>query len=516
MPVTEAALEKSVDGAGLLSRLPLHDVTVHFVREDDMMSLTTQQAANIQPELKGNLGLFHLFFTVMAWNAPLVIVFAAIPIIVGYGNGIGAAGAFIAAGATIGLFAIGFTRMTKILPSPGAFYAYITAGLGKRLGLGSGLLTLVGYFAAYSGTFAFGGIVSNQLFHDTLGLPELPWYLWGTILWLIVAVLGLLKFSLSATLLTVFLGLEVLIIVIYDIAVFVQGGAAGTISAEPLLPTTWTDGSVAMAMLFAIGMFGGFEITALFRSEVRNPERTVPAATYMVVIVATLMYALTSWAFINAAGLNEAVALAAEDPTGTMHATFLAFGGKLLFDISSALVFTSTFAVILAGHNIVSRYLFNLGADGILPKQLSKVHAKQGSPYRASLVASLACLAVNIPAILANVDPTSFYAAMLGMTSLVLIVILFICNGAILAFLHKNGRSRFSFFPRVIAPGLAAIGLGICAYLAITNFNSLTGGSQTLSTALMVFLGAVFVGGILMAAAYKRTKPEVYARIGRQ
>ncbi|MDQ0867808.1 amino acid transporter [Arthrobacter sp. V1I9] len=480
------------------------------------MATITKEAANVQADLKGNLGLFHLFFTVMAWNAPLVIVFAAIPIVVGYGNGIGAAGAFIIAGVTIGLFALGFTRMTKILPTPGAFYAYITAGLGKKLGLGSGLLTLIGYFAAYAGTFAFGGVVSNQLFHDTLGLPELPWYLWGVILWFLVAILGLLKFSLSATLLTVFLGLEILVIVIYNIAVFMQGGATGVISADPLIPANWVNGSVAMAMLFAIGMFGGFEITALFRSEVRNPSRTVPVATYMVVIVATLMYAVTSWAFVNAAGINDAVVQAAGDPTGTMHATFLTFGGKLLSDISSVLVFTSTFAVILAGHNIVSRYLFNLGADGILPKQLSMVHAKQGSPYRASLAASLACLVVNIAAVLANVDPVAFYAAMLGMTSLVLIVILLICDGAILVYLHRHGRDQFSVFPRVIAPSVAAVGLGICAYLAITNFNALTGGSQALSTALMVFLGVVFLGGILLASAFKRTKPQVYARIGRQ
>lgn len=480
------------------------------------MATVTKEATNVQTELKGNLGLFHLFFTVMAWNAPLVIVFAAIPIVVGYGNGIGAAGAFIAAGVTIGLFAVGFTRMTKILPTPGAFYAYITAGLGKKLGLGSGFLTLVGYFVAYSGTFAFGGIASNQLLHDTFGLPELPWYVWGALLWLVIGVLGLLKFSLSANLLAVFLGLEIVVIAIYDIAVFVQGGSAGVISVDPLIPANWVNGSVGLAMLFAIGMFGGFEITALFRSEVRNPSRTVPVATYMVVIFATTLYAVTSWAFVNAAGIGDAVELAAADPTGTMHGTFLAFGGKLLYDISSALVFTSTFAVLLAGHNIVSRYLFNLGADGILPKQLSAVHAKQGSPYRASIVASLACLAVNIPAIFANVDPSAFYASMLGMTSLVLIVILFICNIAILVYLDKNGRDQFSVFPRVIAPSIAAAGLGICVYLAITNFNSLTGGSQELSTALMVLLGVIFVGGILLASVFRRAKPQVYASIGRQ
>jgi hypothetical protein len=125
-------------------------------------------------------------------------------------------------------------------------------------------------------------------------------------------------------------------------------------------------------------------------------------------------------------------------------------------------------------------------------------------------------LAVNIAAVLANVDPVAFYAAMLGMTSLVLIVILFICDGAILVYLHRHGRDQFSAFPRVFAPSVAAVELAICAYLAITNFNALTGGSQALSTALMVFLGVVFLGGILLAAVYERTKPPVYARIGRQ
>ncbi|MEX0158703.1 APC family permease [Microbacterium sp. LMI13-1-1.1] len=452
----------------------------------------------------------------MAWNAPLVIVFFSIPVIVGFGNGIGAPGMFLVAGATIGLFAVGFTRMTKILPKPGAFYAYITAGLGKRIGLGAGLVTLVGYFCGYAGTFAFGGIAANLFFHGTLGLPELPWYVWGAIIWAIIAVLGYLKFSISATIMAIFLGLELLMIVIYNIAVFAQRGAAGAISVEPLLPANWLGGSVAIGLLFALGMFGGFEITALFRSEVKNPSRTVPVATFMVVGVATVLYVVTSWAFINAAGVDRVVDDAAAEPTASMTATFLAFGGRVLVDFASAMVLTSTFAVILAGHNIVSRYLFNLGADRILPRALSRVHPIQGSPHRASMTASVAAFALNIVFVIIGVDPSASYAMMLGMTSLVLIVVMFITNIAIGVYLHRYGRREFSFWARVVSPAISGIVLAIGVFLAVTHFNELTGGSAVVSDALMVVLALVFIGGFALAWVYRTRRPDVYELIGRQ
>jgi hypothetical protein len=54
--------------------------------------------------------------------------------------------------------------MTRLLPSWGAFYSYITAGLGRDVGLGAGLLALAMYFC---------GVVLGSLVHDTVMSPTL-------------------------------------------------------------------------------------------------------------------------------------------------------------------------------------------------------------------------------------------------------------------------------------------------------------------------------------------------------
>jgi amino acid transporter len=478
------------------------------------MTLTTGTAA-VEPKLRGNLGVSNLFFSVMAWNAPLVIVIGVIPVMVIIGNGIAVPVAFVTAGLIIAAFAAGFTRMARVLPNPGAFYAYITAGLGREIGLGSGLMALFGYFCGYAGTFAFGGIVLNSLIHNTFGGPDVPWWALGLVFLVAAGVLGYLRVDLSAKVLAVFLVAEVAIIVAYDLVVFLKGGAAG-LSAAPLDPGVWFDGSFGLALLFGLGMYGGFEVTALFRDEVKDPARTVPRATYAVVVFAMVLYSVTAWLFINALGVDDAVAAATADPTGSIEGTMQQFGGALLLDVSTILVNTSTFAVILAGHNIVSRYVFNLSADRILPPRLSGVHARHGSPHMASVATSAAALLVNVPVVLLDLDPIKFYAAMLGMTSFVLISAILLTNIAVPIYMRRHGGDLFTPWATLICPLIAGVGLVACLVMAADNFEILIGGSSSLATALLVLIGAFFTAGICMAAIYRRTRPDVYAKIGRQ
>lgn len=479
------------------------------------MTVVSESLSNSETRLRGNLGVFHLFFSVMAWNAPLVIVVGVIPIMLVVGTGIGTPIAFITAGLIIAAFAVGFTRMARVLPNPGAFYSYITAGLGREVGLGSGLMALVGYFCAYAGTFSFGGVVLNSLIHNTFDGPDLPWWVLGLLFWVAAGVLGYLRLDLSAKVLAVFLAGEVAVIVVYDVVVLAQGGASG-LSAAPFETGNWFEGSFGLGLLLGLGMYGGFEITALFRDEVRDPARTVPRATYAVIVFAMVFYSLTAWLFINALGVDQAVAAASENPTGSIEGTMQEFGGKLLLDSATVLVNTSTFAVILAGHNIVSRYVFNLSADNILPKGLSGVHAKFGSPYTASVAVSLAALAVNIPVVALDLEPVQFYTAALGITSLVLIVAMLLTNIAVPFYMRKHGGDLFSAWATVVCPVVAGVGLVTGVVMAVTNFELLIGGSTALSNILLLFIVAVFVTGIVLAIVYRRTRPEVYATIGRQ
>jgi len=468
-----------------------------------------------ETRLHGNLGVLHLFFSVMAWNAPLVIVVGIIPVMLFAGTGVGTPFVFTVAGFIVLAFAVGFTRMARVLPNPGAFYAYITAGLGREVGLGSGLTALASYLAGYAGTFAFGGVVFGSLVHDTFHGPDAPWWVWGLLFWAFAGVLGYFRIDLSAKVLMVFLVAEVAIILIYDLLVAAQGGAAG-LSSAPIAPDHWFDGSFGIGLLFAIGMFGGFEITALFRDEVRDPERTVPRATYGVVIFAMAFYALTAFLLINALGVDSAVATAAGDPAGVVAGTMEQFGNRFLADCVTVLVNTSTLAVILAGHNIVSRYAFNLSADGILPRTLSGVHARHGSPHRASVAASLAALAINIPVVIMGIDPILYYAAILGILSIGFIFMLVLTDIAVVRYMKTNGGELFSVFGTVICPIVAGVGLVACLVLAIQNFDLLIGGSRGLANAILIIVALIFVGGCVLAVTLKRTRPDVYAKIGRQ
>ncbi|WP_268952339.1 APC family permease [Saccharopolyspora karakumensis] len=465
--------------------------------------------------LRGNLSALHLFFSVMAWNAPLVIVVGVIPVMLTVGNGIATPVAFVTAGLVLGAFAVGFTRMARVLPNPGAFYAYITAGLGREIGLGAGVLALFGYFCAYAGTYAFSGVVFNSLVENSIGGPGLPWWALAFLFWAAVTVIGYCRIDLSAKVLAVLLVAEVAVIVVYDVAVFAQGGAVG-LSVEPLDPSHWFDGSFGIALLYGLGMYGGFEVTALYRDEVRDPMRTVPRATYAVLVFGMVLYGTTAWLFINALGIDDAVAAATADPTEAVEGTMQRFGGRLLLDLSTALVMTSTFAVLLAGHNIVSRYVFNLSADRILPSKLSGVHARHGSPHVASVATSVAALLANVPVIALNLDPMRFYAAMLGIASFVVIVAILLTDIAIPLYMHRHGGELSTFWATIACPFVAAAGLLTCVVMAADNFEILIGGSSSLAAALLLLIGAFFAAGVVMAVIFRRTRPEIYAKIGRQ
>lgn len=484
---------------------------------DTTIAAVTERAPQSTPHLKGSMGFFQLMFSVLAYNAPMVVVIGIIPIMVMEGAGLGTPMSFIAAGVILALFSVGFTRMARILPNPGGFYALITAGLGRAVGLGSGYLALLTYFCVYAGTFSFAGVMMGELVANTFQGPDVPWYVWGALFWLGAAILGYLKVELSAKVLAFFLLAELLIIVGYDALILLKGGADGAgISWEPLSPAHWFDGNFSLGLMLAVGMYGGFEVTVLFREEVRNPARTIPRATCAVIAVAMIIYAGSSALFLNSLGIDNAVAITAADPTAAMNTSLEIFGGKLLHDLAMVMVITSTFAVILAAHNITARYVFNLGADSIFPARLASVHKRHGSPHVASMAASIAALALNGIVVITGLDPLAFYTAILGMTSFMGLAIIFLCNISVSVYLRRIGGAVGSRWASVICPILAAAGLGIGLVLAAINFPMLVGGSDLLATILIAVEGGVFVLGFATAVVYKRRKPECYSRIGRQ
>ena len=166
---------------------------------------------------------------------------------------------------------------------------------------------------------------------------------------------------------------EIAIVVVLDLVIVVQGGDHG-LSTGIVNPSAIVSGSLGIGLLFAIISYVGFEATAIFRDEARTPERTIPRATYVALILIGVFYAVTSWALISGWGDDEAVARQPTRAAPFLGDTAQRYIGTVGADIITVLYFTSLFACILSFHNVASRYLFALSQRDVLPESLSRPH----------------------------------------------------------------------------------------------------------------------------------------------
>jgi amino acid transporter len=464
--------------------------------------------------LRGSMGVIELIFTVVAYNGPIVVFLGFIPVAVLLGNGVGTPVAFLVCGVIITMVAVGLIKMASRLDKPGGFYALITAGLGRVTGLSAGFTALTCYFVALISVYALGGIALSTVVQSLFHGPHITWWVWALVMLVIAGVLGYFNINFSAKVLTVFLACELLLMAAYDISVLAKGGAHG-IGFASFTPHHIFSGSISTAFLFGIGLFGGFEATVIFRDEVRNPKRTIPRATYGVLALLAGMYSLTAWCFINSYGVSAVMSAVNSNLTGASTASIKQYTGQFAYDAATIMLFTSSFALVLAAHNITSRYMFNLGADGIFPRSLGVAHPRHVSPHRASIVLSVASLITLAVFIVAKVPEGDLYARLAGLYSYAFVMMLVLVSLAIGCYLLCDRVHGKAVGPAVAALVAFAV-LCVTLVLATQDFTVLTGATGAVETILLVVIWGITIVGAVAAVVLRRRRPEVYARIGRQ
>lgn len=472
-------------------------------------------SGNGKSRLSGNMGVGELAISVLAFSAPLATVAGFIPVLLTF-SGRTSPSIYIGVAILLILFSVGFTTMGRRIPNPGGFYSFVTAGLGRPIGLGGAFLAIYGYTAI--GFFAppLFAVTIQSYVTDRLGGPKIPWYWYALALVIVTTALAYRRIDLSAKVLTVVMALEVVIVTVFDIAAFVHGAPAGGGGADIALPSL-TDNSLGLAVLFVVGNFLGFEATVIFREEVRNPQKTVPLATYIAVGSIGIFYAIAAWAFVTFFGADKAKQAATDNTAGLFTTAIARLTGSIVVDVVTVLLMTSILASVLSIHNVSARYLYSLGTDGVLPAALGKVHPRHGSPaFSAALIGAIWAVAIALFSIL-RVSPDKLYPIASGTGTFAVLVLLFAASIAVFVYLYRNrATGSDSVWRTVVAPVLAAIGLGGVVYLAMANFSDLIGGTGIIATLFLVFTFALPVAGIALAYYLKAKKPEVYQRIGRQ
>ncbi|MFE6897395.1 APC family permease [Streptomyces sp. NPDC057717] len=467
-------------------------------------------ATAAEPTLRaGTLGTADIAFFVVSAAAPLTVMAGVAPFAIALG-GIGAPVGYLLAGLTLAVFAVGFTTMSRHVRSAGAFYAYITRGLGRSVGIGAALLAMVGYNGMEIGVYGLLGTATQDTLHALFGIdiPWLPVSLAGLVL---IWYGGFRSIDFGAKLLGVLLCAETGILVLLAGGVLLKGGAHG-LSAASFAPGNVLLPGTAAVLAFAFAAFTGFESTVIYRREARDPGRTVRRATYIAVAFLGLFYAFIVWTVIQAFGDAHVVQAAGSDPAGLFFSAITTFVGGWAADLMHILIVTSVLASLLAFHNAINRYGLALAEEGVLPKVFGTVHAKHRSPYLAGVAQTVLGAAVVLAFWAAGADPYAQLLLWVNTPGMIGLMALQLLAAIAVPFYFRRITHEEGVLRTVVAPIAATVLLSIAIVLVCTHLDLFTGASSLVNMILMAVAPAVFVLGIALARRLRRTKPDVYER----
>jgi amino acid transporter len=462
---------------------------------------------------KDSLGVLSIVFFVIAAASPITGVVGAMPIAFLAGNGPGVPGVYLLAGVLLWVFTFGFVAMSRHVVNAGAFYSYISVGLGRKLGLAGLNVALLAYTAIQLSVVAMFGFITEMFMVEHFAV-NLPWWNYSAVMLLVVLFLGVQHVELGGKVLGGLMLAEVAIVLATDVSVLASRPAR-SLEFSSFTPALAFDGTVGIAMIFAISSFMGFEATAIYSEECRNPVKTIPRATFVAVCLITLFFSFTSWAFVQYHG--TAIGQVAEQDPGRFVFDIAASNlGPRAVTIMSLLLITSLFAATQAFHNTMSRYIFAIARDGFLHKSFAKTHPVRGTPYVASLVQTIFMLILLAVVAILQQDPMQVVFA--WGSAIATMAILLLQGGvsvAVVVFFYRNPSLQASLWSRLIAPALAAGGMFIALDKVIVNLDVLSGSSSTAIFTLPYVLLAAAAAGVVYSLYLAKFQPVRYEKLGR-
>jgi amino acid transporter len=477
----------------------------------------------------GALGLTSVLFCIVTGAAPLAAMLFNVPVAT-LGGGYASPAAFAVATVALTIFSVGYIAMCRRVTSAGGFYTFVTRGLGRVLGLGSGLLIALCYMvftAAVTGTM---GYFASTTVASLTGL-ELPAWVYMIIGLALMTAFALFHIELTAKVLGVALVAEVIVLVVLAVGVFASGGAEG-FSLAPLNPLAIFDnpaavqvfgaGASGIALFAAFWSWVGFEMAPNYAEETRDPHKIARTATYGSVIGLGVLYVIISYVYVTGWGLTGAVEAVQAQYAGEIASAFYPltdrYVGAWATVLMEILIVTGSFACAMAFYNTSARYLFALGREGVLPTALARTSHRH-SPVVASMTVTalvgLYCLAfvlydpTNEGALLklGTWSPLLGVLGILGVQALVSI--------AIIRYFLTTARDGFHWWSTLVAPVLGFAAMAGACVLLIVNRYDLAGAADAAFIVLLPWVVlAVFAAGLVLGLVLRSRYPDRYARIG--
>lgn len=372
---------------------------------------------------------------------------------------------YLAAGLACTFAALCYAEFASMIPVAGSAYTYAYATLGEIVAWMIGWDLILEY-AVGSMTVAIGwsgymqrllagvGIVLPQAIGAAppIGIINLP----AVIIVLLIMVLLVIGIRESARFNAIMVTVKLVAILF-----FIAAGATYVDPKNwtPYAPYGWAGIMAAGGVVFFA--YIGFDAVSTTAEEAKNPQRDLPIGIIASLIICTILYLVVSAVLTgllpvveykeNVQFLNAPVAFALS-VIGQSWASYLVSAGAVAG-------ITSVLLVMLMSQ---PRIFFAMSRDGLLPKGVSKVHPKFGTPYITTIIT---CVIVAIVAGLTQIQDVG------EMTSIgTLFAFCVVCAAVLVLRVKRPDAHRPFRVPGGTVGGWLFPSLGIlaCSYLMLS------------------------------------------------
>ncbi|MCF8565059.1 APC family permease [Alicyclobacillus tolerans] len=351
--------------------------------------------------------------------------------------------------------AFSYSKMSEAFPVAGSAYAYVQRGWNPYVGFIAGWMILLDYILIPALLYLVSASWLTEL------LPAVPTWGWLVIFIGINTIVNIRGIEMTNKANWVILVFEVITFVLFCVMAFAFVAAGKDHTAFTVAPIfnapKFSFSMVGAATSVAVLSFLGFDGISTLSEETVGGRKTVGKATvWALIIVAAFFMIMTYLAavayphYMSFPDVNVAFYFVAQQVGGTWLKLLSLIATVVAWGIANA----------LAAQAAISRLLFSMGRDKMLPAFLSKVHPKYKTPYASTLLVAVVSLVVSLIMSINNLSRLVNFGALTTFMALNLSVMIY--------FIGKKKSKRW--WSHLIMP---LIGFAVLLYVWL-NFDRMT------------------------------------------
>jgi amino acid transporter len=324
--------------------------------------------------------------------------------------------------------------ISRYIQSAGGIYTFIERGLGKKIAFVASMSYIIYIFAVIIFVYLIMGLmVPTGLEELGINLPTwiwLPFGLANAAIATFISYMGIkpsLRFTLIMSLAEITTLLATSALIFSKIPPNLETFTLTPIPQPKIL-------NLGLGVSFGILAFTGYETVSVLGEEAQDPKNTISKGVFTAALILGILYLVGSEAFVVGWGVSNMGSYFNYLAPGLILAK--QFGGPILAAILTALLINSNIACACGFTNAVTRVMYAMSKDGLLPARLGSIHKKRKTPHIATLFSFIFTVLYFLLAFIFT--PENIFIATGITTTFGFLIAIFAVNISMLIVVKKN------------------------------------------------------------------------------